>query len=326
MLSGLLPINTDLFIYLLIFYIFQMISLSVVIPCHNQAANIRQLLRSLEQQTLPPSRFEVIVSDDGSTDDTPEVLKNYRAAFAFQGLLSPINQGPSVARNRAISAAAAQYIVLLDGDMTVHPLLLETYQQRLTQSPTTILIGSVEPAPGENKNSLAWYRVRRGAYKLKPDQPIPPRYFRSQNAALSAEWFKRTGPFNEAYREPGGEDLELGYRLSKAGGHFAVAPKALAFHHHPLSLSGHLDKTTRYAKGNLKRLLHDCPNHGAIGYLSVFRSPNPLLQLSLSLLFLSGFTPLVSLLAKRAGVGPFSAWLYDYLTYSTLYRALREAS
>jgi GT2 family glycosyltransferase len=93
---------------------------SVVIPTYNRADYIAAAIESVRQQTM--TDFEMIVVDDGSTDDTLERL----AAFADQVVcLRTPNQGPALARNVGMQAARGEYVAWLDSDDLYRPFKLE---------------------------------------------------------------------------------------------------------------------------------------------------------------------------------------------------------
>jgi glycosyltransferase involved in cell wall biosynthesis len=99
--------------------------ISVVIPAYNAAHFVAAAVASARAQTRPPC--EVIVVDDGSTDDTAAVA---RAAGAT--VISQANAGPGSARNAGVRAAAGKWIALLDADDTWHPEKLEAQWPALT--------------------------------------------------------------------------------------------------------------------------------------------------------------------------------------------------
>ena len=86
-------------------------SISVVIPAYNAGKHIARAIDSVLAQTQPPC--EIIVVDDGSTDDTAQVVASYRPKVTY---IYQDNAGASVARNTGIQAAAGQWIAFLDAD------------------------------------------------------------------------------------------------------------------------------------------------------------------------------------------------------------------
>jgi glycosyltransferase involved in cell wall biosynthesis len=113
---------------------------SVLIPTYNREKHVRQTIDSVLAQTF--RNFELIVVDDGSTDQTPALLQSYGARVRT---LQQANQGPEVARNRAASLAQGEYLVMLDSDDLLMPCALETYDrviQALDSPP--VVIGSMK--------------------------------------------------------------------------------------------------------------------------------------------------------------------------------------
>ncbi|MFH0919000.1 MAG: glycosyltransferase [Fibrobacterota bacterium] len=298
--------------------------LSVIIPCHNQRDNLSRLLDSLAKQSLDADLFEAVVADDGSTDDTRAFLETWHGSFTLKPVFLHGAGGPARARNAAFKQAQGKFVLFLDGDMTAHPDLLKHHALALLAEPGTANIGKVEPAEEERNNTLAWYRVSRGAFKLGPFATVPPKYFRTHNASVSRSLLEKTGGFNEAYCEPGGEDLEIGFRLAGQGASFRVLRNAVAFHCHPLTLSQHIEKTTRYARGNLRRLITDCPEHGERGYLFLFRSRHRGIRAAFNFFFAKSWFRLARFFAAILPFRNTAYHLYDYITYRVIYHNLQE--
>ena len=74
--------------------------LSIVVPTYNRRARLERVLRGLERQTVSPDLFEVVIIDDGSTDDTKPWLEANRARAYAVTVVTQQNAGPSRARNR----------------------------------------------------------------------------------------------------------------------------------------------------------------------------------------------------------------------------------
>lgn len=96
---------------------------SVIMPTYNAAPFLPRAIESVFAQTL--TDWELIIVDDGSTDDTVGVIRNYLADPRVRFLQNPQNMGPSYARNRALDAATGQWIALLDADDWYEPQRLE---------------------------------------------------------------------------------------------------------------------------------------------------------------------------------------------------------
>lgn len=106
---------------------------SVVIPTHNRAHMIARALRSVEAQTFPA--LEMIVVDDGSTDDTSAVLSAYRSS-RLRVLHNIPARGASSARNRGVAVARGQFVVFLDDDDELRPDALQEIGKRVSTNPS----------------------------------------------------------------------------------------------------------------------------------------------------------------------------------------------
>lgn len=104
---------------------------SVIIPTYNRAHTIARAIDSLLTQTRPPD--EIIVVDDGSNDNTLEVLERYAGKISV--IVSPRNEGQPAARNRALDVATGDFIAFLDSDDTLPTDSIERRLNALHQNP-----------------------------------------------------------------------------------------------------------------------------------------------------------------------------------------------
>ncbi len=113
--------------------------ISVIIPSHNRAHTLPRALDSVLAQTR--SAEEIIVIDDGSDDDTPDLLAQH---YPQVRVIQQTNQGVSAARNRGIEQATGNWIALLDSDDEWHPNKLQCQLEALAAAPAHRLIHSDE--------------------------------------------------------------------------------------------------------------------------------------------------------------------------------------
>jgi glycosyltransferase involved in cell wall biosynthesis len=299
-----------------------MISLSVIVPCHDQKDKIRALLDSLEKQSLDREAFEVVVSDDGSGDGSAEFIRGYSGPLNLKAVFSPEARGRSHARNLAVSSAAGRSVLFLDGDMIARPDLLQTHLDALLNSPGTVFLGRALPVESQARDTLARYRARSGMDRLKAGEEAPPRYFATKNASLARELLMKAFPFNESYRMWGGEDQEMGYRLAAAGARFAALPEAFCFHDHEETLLSYEAKMAAYAGENLPRLMKEFPEHALVPSLKRLASAGPA-RLFFVLFFSAPIRGVVRFLAPKLPSYFLAALGYDYLTYGIIFQSLR---
>jgi hypothetical protein len=104
---------------------------SVIIPTYNRAGLVGQTLDSLlAQQDFPREELEIIVVDDGSTDNTPEVLKPYQQQHGAI-VVRQLNRGEGAARNSGFQYATGEYIANLDSDDLWFPWTARTYREAI---------------------------------------------------------------------------------------------------------------------------------------------------------------------------------------------------
>ena len=125
-------------------------TVSVIIPTHNRAKFLIDALCSVDSQTMKP--FEIIVVDDGSTDDTKKILSNshFKVEYIYQK-----NGGPAAARNAGIARARGNIIAFLDDDDLLTPGALARCVKQLEEKQSfdvDVVLGIVTRVKGVKKN------------------------------------------------------------------------------------------------------------------------------------------------------------------------------
>ena len=203
--------------------------LSVVIPVNNGGRDFGRCLRGLRDSSW--TDYELLVVDDGSTDDTAEQAE----AFGATVLRNPRKLGPAAARNAGALASCAPLIFFLDADVAVHPDAIARAMARFEADPGLAgLFGSYDddpPAPGlvsRFRNLLHHYVHQSGAFV---DDARPAHTFWTGCGLIRRDVFLSSGGFDpQLYRRPAIEDIELGYRLARAGHRIVLARDVQAAH------------------------------------------------------------------------------------------------
>jgi len=211
--------------------------LSVIIPTHNRADSLLRTLDALERQTVPGDRFEVIVVDDGSDDPHRARVQEFAQRLGFTRVEK--NQGGlASARNAGAERARGDVLYFLDDDVEPAPDAVEQHlSSHGTAKEPLAAVGALPYPESTRWTCFLWYLERSGHYDLYKDPskypegrpPLPPL---NGNSSITREAFFRVGRYDEGFRQYGGEDLELGYRLAKAGVRFVYNPRAVGYHHH----------------------------------------------------------------------------------------------
>lgn len=93
----------------------------MILPAYNVAGYIEKCLESVTTQDIPFSDYEIIIVNDGSTDNTPQIIDKYAKDYSNITVLHQKNQGLSVARNNGLNQAKGEYIWFIDSDDTICP-------------------------------------------------------------------------------------------------------------------------------------------------------------------------------------------------------------
>lgn len=203
--------------------------LSVVIPVKDGGRDFERCLRRLRDSSW--TDFETVVVDDASTDGSAEMAESLGARVLRQGS----TLGPAAARNAGVKAARAPIVFFVDADVALHREALERAMRRFERdSRLAALFGSYDDnpsAPGlvsRFRNLLHHYVHQQGEFR---DDARPAHTFWTGCGAIRKDEFLAAGGFDpRLYRRPAIEDIELGYRITAAGGRILLARDVLATH------------------------------------------------------------------------------------------------
>jgi glucosyl-dolichyl phosphate glucuronosyltransferase len=207
--------------------------LSVVICTWNRAALLRGCLQSLLAQELPAAAYEVLVVDDGSSDETAAVTADAEAAAAGRGgptvrHLLQDHQGQPAARNRGIAEARGEAVMFFDDDEEAPPGLLAAILATLDAHPE--LAGAGGPYRDKGGGLPTCERCSLAAASV-PGGPGPRTAERllGGNMAVRREVFAAVGGFDERLAGRG-DDNEWFHRAAAAGHRFRFDPALWVWH------------------------------------------------------------------------------------------------
>jgi len=229
-------------------------ALSVVVPTYRRPRLLRRCVASLVEQDAGAA-FEVVVVDDGSGDETPQVL--VALSREHPGVVvphvQPRNTGPAAARNRALETARAPLVLFVDDDVAAAPGLLATHLRLHAEAadPMLGILGRVDWHPDLTISTFMRWLDRSGLQfgydTWLTEGPVQPPYaaFYTANLSMPRALLTDAGGFDERFPHAAYEDMELAFRLTERGFRLDYRPAALAWHMRSMELGSF---ATRMAK------------------------------------------------------------------------------
>lgn len=235
---------------------------TVIIPTFNRRTALAETLRRLERQRTDFT-YELIVIDDGSTDDTAEIVQAFAASSPLKTtFLQQQKSGPASARNRGIDAASGAICLFLGDDIWCHPDLLARhicFHHRNAADEIALLGRIVWAESGPRSVLMDWLvltGVQFGYDLIEDSQDVSPCFFYSSNISLKTRFLRAHEGFDERFRDAAFEDVELGLRLREAGLRLVYDSAAVAEHFHPVDLPQTLERMRRVGRATV--LLREC--------------------------------------------------------------------
>lgn len=205
--------------------------ISVVIPTYNRIDTLAHVVPALLASDLPAERYELLVCDSNSTDATAEYLAGVCARYPNVRYLPGAYSGRAAARNAGIAAAAGEIVLFNDADILASPDLLARHLRRHRERDRIAVVGwEVQVKNLDDYARKREHPEERGSLHPPSRKRLSWLYFLTGNASVRRTDLQRVGGFDESFTGYGHEDLELGYRLQKAGVEIVYEPLAVNFH------------------------------------------------------------------------------------------------
>jgi glycosyltransferase involved in cell wall biosynthesis len=216
---------------------------SVVIPAYQAAAFVAEAVESALTQTTPPN--EVIVVDDGSTDDTRAALLPYQDRILF---LQEEHRGVASARNTGIGRASGDFVAVLDADNVYLPEYFEALTELATTRPDLDILTTDAQLELEGDIYGRYYRGKARFVTDDQRRGIIHQHFVYANAAYRREALVAVGGYDEFYDRTifTGEDTDLLVRLILSGSRAGLVDEPLCVYRiHGKSLSSNRPRSIR---------------------------------------------------------------------------------
>jgi glycosyltransferase involved in cell wall biosynthesis len=225
-------------------------TISVVIPVYNSADTIGMCLGSIFAQSYPRNHFEVIVVDDGSTDETASVARALADALKEPlTVLSQANAGPAAARNAGIRAASGTIVAFTDADCVATPNWLESLVHVFNENPAVAGVGGPLDSAAKSNTLVARYLLAADFYRHRTHGGAVD-YLLTLNAAVLRSALLDIDGFTER-NQAWAEDADLSFRLVHSGYRLLLAQAGSVTHIGVLeSIPDFASKLYRYGFGN----------------------------------------------------------------------------
>ena len=207
--------------------------ISVITPTYNRANELGPLIHSLQNQTLDHSLFELIISDDGSTDDSAVVIGTWMKKVDFElRYLKQDNQGPGAARNHGLAESVGKLIMFIDSDCEAHKSWVETIYKAYQRDEFDACGG-----PDNAKSDFTRFQkaidfsmtsfITTGGMRGHSDKMMAKFYPRTHNMAMKKSVYEKIGGFGSLRH---GQDIELSHRIHKCGARVKFLKNAIVYH------------------------------------------------------------------------------------------------
>ena len=216
-------------------------TVTIAIPVFNGERTLGQCLEACLAQTY--TNIHVVVIDDGSTDRTPDIARQYDVQYVRQN-----QSGPAAARNLSARSTKSDYVAFTDADCIPYPDWIANLLRSFDAD--VVAVGGTYG----NENPKSWLsrmiheeiQVRHADFGKEVD------FLGSFNVMYRRDAFDAAGGFDESFHTASGEDNDLAYRLQDAGGRLAFTSRAIVSHHHPTRLAAYLRTQTRHGYWRMK--------------------------------------------------------------------------
>jgi len=209
----------------------------------NRAGLLERVLDACFEQTAPSDSYEVVLVNDGSTDETPAVIERaqQRATCRFVVLNQP-NSGLAKGRNNGIAHASGERIIFIDDDVLPLPNFVEEHLRSHDAHPLAIVRGAAINVESFGDLPPPVYTLRNYSGN----------FFWTTNVSVPLATIRAIGGFNETFAEYGWEDIDVGLRLRFGGVRAVFNKNALVFNYKPRPTAIQIPKMIRQAQAQAR--------------------------------------------------------------------------
>lgn len=245
-------------------------SISIIVPCYNSEKTIKQCIESIELSISNYNNrivYELIVVDDGSTDQTAKLLQSIKN---IQILTHKKNKGLSCARNSGVKASSHPLIAFIDSDILIDINWFNNLLPSIEKNKNIIGVTGGLLSPQKSLTLLEKYLFSsyRGPGNISPNQPLKYKWFVFSNTIIKKKALAKVGFFDEKIIFYGGEDTELAIRIDKSfPGGLRQNSQGVGYHICNKSLKQYLNNIFEYGLNNFIYIIKKHPSYKTdLGY------------------------------------------------------------
>lgn len=217
-----------------------MAEICVIVCTFNRCDYLHKLLDSLKTQTLPKERFEILIVDNNSTDDTHKVANALRKTIPNLKYVFEPRQGLSVARNRGLSETESPIVVYIDDDAYAAPKWLASYIEAFGKNDKVVCVGGPVELDWQGKKP-DWIPAKYESLFTSVDYGTEEKYLTPRNYLVGAnigfrkDWLREQGGFPENLGRKGyclisGEEALIYKKVFESGNKVLYEPGAKVWH------------------------------------------------------------------------------------------------
>lgn len=202
---------------------------SVIVPAYQAQGTLENCLQALKNQSVDPGRYEIIVVDDGSTDETAQVAEQFGVRVIRQA-----NAGPAAARNHGVRGAQGQIVLFTDADCAPAPDWIEHMTAPFDKPGVAGAKGVYRTRQRGLVPRFVQLEYETKYARMAPRERID--FVDTYSAAYRRDVFLANGGFDTRFPTPSVEDQEFSFRLAREGNTMVFVPQAAVYHLHDANL------------------------------------------------------------------------------------------
>lgn len=221
------------------------ISVSVIVPTYSRCNILSKCINSLLLQNVDNISYEIIVVDDGSVDNTKEMVLEYILATKDTSIryYYQDNKGPATARNLGIRNALGRIVLFIGDDIIASYNMIDEhmkYHGTHIDEKYAVLGYTTWSKDIRITPFMKWLENGGPQFKywsIRDKENVGYNHFYTSNISMKRDYLLKNGLFDEEFPCAAYEDIELGHRLEKSGLKIVYNEKAIGYHYHKTTLN-----------------------------------------------------------------------------------------